>query len=180
MLRHGAGKVFVDCGANVGDIAAIALRHGMVVHAFEPDPIAAAELRRRLGSHRMITIHQVAVGASARHETLRGSGTATLESTEGTSFYVHARNDGARQIEVEVVDLFEFIPSLDQPVAAVKLDIEGAEFEILERMLGERLAAPFIFVETHEGFSPDFGRRLAAIRARIKLERVQNVYFGWP
>jgi FkbM family methyltransferase len=180
MLRRGAGQLFIDCGANVGEIAAIALRHGMIVHAFEPDPIAATELRRRLGSNAMITIHQVAVGAHARHETLRASGAATLKSTIGSSLFANSHNDGAREIEVEVVDLFEFIRSLDQPIAAVKLDVEGAEFEILDRMLGEELVVPFVFVETHERISPEFGDRLAAIQARLKQERRRNIYLGWP
>lgn len=156
------------------------LVHGMAVHAFEPDPLAVTELRRRLGTREGLTIHQAAVGAFARTGTLRSSKAGTLASTEGSSIVAFPDNSDFNRTEVEVVDLFAFIRSLDRPVAALKLDIEGGEAEILGRMLDEPLAIPFIFVETHERMSDDLNRRLTAIRKRIRDQRLPNIYLGWP
>jgi FkbM family methyltransferase len=179
-LETGSGKVFIDCGANVGNISAMALAHGMLVHAFEPDPLAVTELRCRLGTPDGLTIHQAAVGAFARIEMLRCSTAGTLASTEGSSIVASPDNGDFNRTEVAVIDLFDFVGSLDRPVAALKLDIEGAEAEILERMLAEPLAIPFVFVETHERMSDDLDQRLTEIRTRIRHERMSHIYLGWP
>ncbi len=57
-------------------------------------------------------------------------------------------------VDVPQIDLFAFIAGLPERPALIKMDIEGAEWPILERvMTGER---PFdaLFVETHERFNP--------------------------
>ena len=150
------GKVFIDCGANVGEISAVMLAAGGIVYAFEPDPIAAAALRKSLGSHPNLTLIEKAVGANARRDILRSPSHPGLEHTIASSFFTHRDNDGRRSTEIEVVDLFEFVRSLGCHVAAIKMDVEGAEFEILERFLDEPLPVDRLFVEMHERMQPSF------------------------
>ena len=58
--------IFVDLGANVGNIVARALDYGHKVYAFEPDPGALAVLQARFGTDPRVEIIPKAVGSVAR------------------------------------------------------------------------------------------------------------------
>ena len=180
-LRESDGQIFIDAGANLGAVSKIALDNGMLVHAFEPDPHAADELQRRLGAHPRLTLHRSAVGANARRETLYSPSSVDLNVTDRSSLFVAGDNDGGRATDVEVVDLFSFMSGLGQPVAILKLDVEGAEFEILERFLIERPPVGLLFVETHETFKADFPQRLDRIREGLRDPALKTrVFLNWP
>ena len=174
------GGVLVDCGANVGDVTRLFLEKGFTVYAFEPDPVAAAELRRRLGGNPLLHLREAAVAAAPGKQPLYRASDASLGHTQSSSLFLRsALHDEV--VETEVIDLFAFIGSLDRPVNVLKLDIEGAEAEILERMLDERTYADIdrIFVETHESISPDIAASIQRSRRRIAEERITNIDLEW-
>ena len=179
-LRDGAGSAFLDCGANVGDVTGLALESGMIVHAFEPNRMAADRLTERFGGHERLTIHRVAVGASARRAVLSQSVEGGLAYTVSSSLFFGKPDDFERGEEVEVIDLFAFMKTLSDPIGVVKLDVEGAEFEILERFVSERPDVGAVLAETHERMLPEFGPRLAEIQRVISEKGIENIHLGWP
>lgn len=169
--------LFIDLGANVGMITQKALDHGHDVIAFEPDPVALQHLRQRFAGNPRVRIVPKAVGATARTATFyrRPDGW-----TEASSLNWTAAHNGGEAIEVEVVDLVDFLRQLREPVAAMKMDIEGAEAECLEAILDAELhhTIAYIIVETHDDFSPDIARRLDRIRERVRHIPTINLAWG--
>jgi FkbM family methyltransferase len=177
--RSGEGGLMIDCGANVGDASMMLLRRGFTVHAFEPDPVASAELAQRLGANPRLTIHKQAVGAIAQLAKFYYSASDDPHQAIFSSLFRRADRHG-RDVDVEVVDLFAFIRGLGRRVDILKLDIEGAEIEILERLLREGSPGEIghIFVELHEDV-PNARERIADIRARIAEQKMNNLHLGW-
>lgn len=172
------GSIFVDLGANVGHVSAKALDRGLKVVAFEPDPAACRVLTDRLGSNPGITIIPKAVGASARAAKLHRRTGDMSEWSSLIEFDFHADE---LAVDVEVVDLVDFIRGLPEPVGVLKMDIEGAEAECLEALLDSGLYRSIgaILVETHDRFSPEIAARLDAVRDRIERERISNIDLTW-
>lgn len=97
---------------------------------------------------------------------------ATLDSIELTvsASFVAPISEQAVTEDVPCVDLAEFIRQLDGPVALLKLDIEGAEVPVLNRLLDTGLIdqVKMAVVETHERLSPELATTTAALRKRIE------------
>lgn len=172
-------SIVLDCGANVGSFTEMFLNKGFRVHAFEPDPLAGKLLLEKFGANPLLTFHAAAVGIE--------SGSAKLfrhnEFTENPVFWTIASSllkrkicDENHFIEVQVLDFIEYIQNIPERIAILKMDIEGAEIPILERILdlGLHKNIGFIFVETHERISFNCAIRTAVIRARIFLNRLGN------
>lgn len=172
------GGIFIDLGANVGKVAARALEYGHKVYAFEPDPTALAALRSRLGDNFAVEIIPKAVGATSRTAKFYRRPDEQTEWSSLTKIDVH---EGGEVLEVEVVDIVEFIRGLGRPVTVLKMDIEGAEAECLEAILdaGLHRSIGMMLVETHDRFSPELAARLDAIRARIARENITNINLEW-
>ena len=60
-------------------------------------------------------------------------------------------------IRVDVVDFIAYIEALDRDVRILKMDIEGAEWGILNRLVDHPILSRIdcIFVETHERQDPE-------------------------
>jgi FkbM family methyltransferase len=140
------GDTAFDVGAHLGYFSlTMATRvggSGRVV-AFEPDPVVAGQLQRNLGlqDHPLETVVVplvAAVGArSGRVPFACGADSST------------GRLSGTGGVEVEVTTLDEAVERFGEP-RLVKVDVEGAELEVLRggrRLLGRR-SATFV-VETH-------------------------------
>lgn len=177
------GSVFLDCGANVGDISVAALKHKMKVIAFEPDKNALKLLEARFKGVKNIEIIPKAVGNSDRvasffqsEKSIKGD----ILATQGSSFFRHeyAQNDAGT---VEVVDIVKFIQNLDTKVGVLKMDIEGAEIECIEAILdaGLHRSIGYILVETHERFSEELATKTAALRKRIQAIGAENINLDW-
>ena len=173
-----ADSIFLDLGANVGHVSAKALEHNLKVIAFEPDPAALTLLRSRFGNNPNIEIIPKAVGASNRAAKLHRRTGDLTEWSSLIEFDFHA-DDLA--VDVDVVDLVDFVRQLPRPVGVMKMDIEGAEAECLEALLDSGLhrSVGTILVETHDRLSNDLAARLDAIRARIENEGIDNIDLTW-
>ena len=71
-------------------------------------------------------------------------------------------------VEVRQVDFIGYLDDLDEDIGVLKIDIEGAEIDILEALfdrpdLLERI--DFIFAEMHDGI-PGLAKRAKALRER--------------
>ena len=170
------GDLAVDCGANMGVVTERPATTGADLVAFEPDPFAFKTLEQKFANLPNVTLINAAVGV--------GSGTVRLmradnfgDNPEGASVKSTIL-DGGRRIDAEnavEVPLIDF-PSwvADQvkargDVAFIKMDIEGAELDILEKMDAEQLFQNVrcLVAETHERKFKDLRDRYKALRDKV-------------
>jgi lipopolysaccharide transport system ATP-binding protein len=176
--------IAIDCGANVGKITAEFARRGAVVHAFEPDPAAFAELQRQFGTNPKIRLYQAAVAAADGKMPLyfrsERATDAVLYSVGSTLF--REKTDVLKDAfcEVEVRRLADFLRQF-QRIRILKMDIEGAECEVLEDLLKEQLLdrIDLVLVETHEEWIPETIPRLQKIREQLQNGGYTNVFLNW-
>ena len=156
------GHIAIDLGANIGTITAELAATGALVHAFEPDPETFLHLSTRFAGQENVILHNAAVGgrddrvtlyrpASWEDEARRRSASKAISVSE-----MAARRGFIPSGEVELMDFSRFIKTLPGDVQLVKMDIEGAEWDVLEALEARapgRVQA--MFVETHERIDPD-------------------------
>lgn len=174
MLRP--GDVAVDCGANRGDVTEVLASSGATVHAFEPDPYNLAHLQDRFAAAANVTLHAAAVGVEAGTVRLMRAANwddnpdfASVKSTAVAGGHNIAEGEG---IDVPMIDFPAFLRGLldaQDRIAFVKMDIEGAELDLLEAMLDARLFdhIQLTVAETHEHKFKDLRPRFADLRAAI-------------
>lgn len=174
MLRP--GDVAVDCGANRGDVTALLAASGAEVHAFEPDPYNIEKLTERFVGIANVHLHAAAVGTAAGSIRLMRAANweanpelASVKSTVVAGGQNIAEGAG---IEVAMIDFPAFLRDLVAAhgrVAFVKMDIEGAELDLLDAMLGQGLfdQIQLTVAETHERKFKDLRPRFAALRDAV-------------
>jgi 31-O-methyltransferase len=127
------GDVVLDVGANIGlfPLHLATLAPEVRVHCFEPSPRSHALLRQNLESNGLIpwtTPHALAVFDHNGPVVLRRAERSGHRSLLGTTLVSAGDGD-----EVEAIDLAEAVRrSGADRVALLKLDVEGAEIEIVE------------------------------------------------
>jgi FkbM family methyltransferase len=169
------GDIVVDCGANVGDVSVPLARTGASVHAFEPDPYAFEQLTEAVREFPNVTLHNAAVGIEAGSirlmraenfaENPRGASVKSTVIRGGRKI----DETGREATEVALVSLPDIITGLyaeHGELSFVKMDIEGAELDILEMMLDRQLfdKVRLTVAETHEN-------KFKALRPRFKTLR---------
>lgn len=187
MLRK--GDLALDLGANMGVVTDILARTGADVVAFEPDPWAFAKLTERFADTPNVTLVNAAVGigsGSVRLMRAQNFGDNPLGASVKSTIL-----DGGRQIDAENavdVPLVDFPTYLGEQLASrseiafIKMDIEGAELDILEALdaqgLFERIRV--LVAETHERKFRDLRPRFRALRERFRDKYDQNrVSLDW-
>jgi FkbM family methyltransferase len=133
------GDVFVDVGANEGIFTIPIAYHvgvGGRVLAFEPGADTARQLRIRATAANLldrVSIYELALAAGDGQHLLRADGEHPADSTKRSLFI-----DGPIVAEVPVRAFDGMIASaeitLDRGLHAVKIDVEGAELQVLEGM----------------------------------------------
>lgn len=179
-------SLYVDCGANIGDISALFLSRGAKVIAFEPDLLAFSRLQKRFSEGQRIDLINKAVADSDgkamfyyHKERLKSEG---VEFTVSSSLLREKINvDGEHGIEVEIVDLCKYIDDLGRKVDILKMDIEGEEIAVLNKMIAQNTynKVGLILVETHETKIPGHREKVAALKRRIHEEGITNIKLNW-
>ena len=176
MLRP--GDVVLDCGANVGAVTGPLAETGATVHAFEPDPFAFAKLSERVAGMDNVVLHNAAVGVAAGSVRLMRAAnfddnpmSGSVKSTIITGGRNIDETDGAT-ISVTMIalpDLLREIAAKTGEVAFLKMDIEGAELDLLEHMQTHGLfdLVRLTVAETHENKFRGLRPRFAALRAAV-------------
>jgi FkbM family methyltransferase len=156
-----ADSVVLDVGGYEGQWTSdIVAMYGCRVHVFEPVPEFAERIARRFERNTLVTVHPVGLAARDGSARLAVCGDASS----------HHRNDLSKNaVEVTVRDVrrvFEELPAGRADLA--KLNIEGAEFELLPHLLESGLmpAITDLQVQFH-AFVQDAEARVAAIRAGL-------------
>jgi FkbM family methyltransferase len=167
-----ADSVVFDIGANRGAFAREIMQlYGCRVHAVEPEPELNAELRRY--SLPGLTVQAAAVASR--------SGTAKLVISTNAEASHLEQADGAPKslacaaaVEVETITLEGLFAGTGAPGALanidlVKLDVEGAELDVLESTSEQTLARiQQLTVEFHQFLHPEMQPRIENIKRRLR------------
>ncbi len=86
-----------------------------------------------------------------------------------------------RYVDVPAIDLSEFIFRLNHRVKLLKMDIEGAEYETLSRLIDRGLhrLVDYILVETHEQKIPELRDKHQILLAKIAEQQIANIDLTW-
>ena len=144
------GDVFLDIGANIGFyslvVSKIVGQAGRVV-SIEADPQIYGQLVKNITLNNMKNIKAVNLGVSDKDEILM-LGVCTIGNRGGNSFL----REGNKKVEVQCRSLTDIILSEGiERVKAIKIDIEGFEYRVLERFFYEApdTLYPEIFIIEH-------------------------------
>lgn len=177
--------IVVDFGANVGDLTALFEMQGCEVHAFEPEPETFKLLARRYANSPNVNLYNAAVGVkdgwaelivpSSFLEKPRSASKAssiTLDRYKSPNAITH---------KVRVIDAIGFIKNLRQPPKLIKIDIEGAELDILEKLKAEAVlpSDTMVFAETHERLDRSHLRRVKSLQNWAKTDARPYVNLFW-
>jgi len=157
----GAGDLCLDLGANVGEYTRRMAETGAEVIGFEPDPGAYSVLEKAVADLPNVTLIHKAAGHQndqlLLHRSDKWSSDDPGGHTEGSTIVAPGKStDPANAVTVEVVDIIDFIENLDRNIRIIKMDIEGAEWDIMNRLIDHPVLNRIdcIFVETHERIDP--------------------------
>jgi FkbM family methyltransferase len=179
-----AGGIFYDIGANVGFFTMLGARLASpkgLVYAFEPVPENAAyvQLNTRLNGFRNVRIVEKAVSAQS------GSGELWVaEYSGGAALTTTARPpDAKKKIAIDIVSIDDVVFNHKWPApSVVKIDVEGAELDVLKGMSRTlREARPILIYEiddeTPEGFEGKYRACEQFLqRTGYRIERLEESY----
>lgn len=178
------GMTVVDVGAHIGYYTVLAgsvVGEQGAVYAIEPCADNRRLLERNLRRHafRNVTVCPCAAGAVSRPRAFHVTDSSALHG-----FYAHPLSRGTRTIAVQEMPLDDL---LDRPLGVIKIDVEGAEMEVLAGAENVLRRSPdlSLFVEWNPGCLEAAGcdpgvlpSRLAALgfsEIRVLDDRAQRV-----
>jgi len=186
-IQISAGDYAIDCGANIGDVTDLFQSLGAHVIAFEPNEHAFKVLNKRFQNNARVVCIQKGVSGKNDcgtrkmflHEKAEEN---QLTYSTGCSLLEDKNNVNRENfIHAEVIDFCSFLNSFDVSVKVLKIDIEGAEVNLMNDLLDEGLLReiPYVFVETHERKIPSLVESTQKLKQRIKKENYHNINLDW-
>jgi FkbM family methyltransferase len=179
------GQVAIDCGANVGVYTAVLAQTGATVYAFEPDPAAFEVLKQKFADAGNVVLLNEAVGAFDgtvqlyRHTNFADDPLTNTQSSSTLAFKGNV--DSAHGIEIRQVRLSDFLRALGKPVALMKIDIEGGEFELLSDLAAQNClrSVDAVFVETHDHKIPELVPQAEELQRILRDQGHTHVNLDW-
>jgi FkbM family methyltransferase len=149
-LKSGNGqRVVLDLGGNIGLFSLLAASQSpdVTVHAFEPGP----------PNYRLFEMNRLANPALSERIFLHRE--AVSGETRQAKWFFDDHNPGGSSLfgqtgtglEVNIRAFAEVVASITEPITLAKIDIEGAEFELLDRTDAATWARiPAVSLEVHD------------------------------
>lgn len=168
------GDVFIDIGANLGQEIEFFGNMGIKMYSYEPHPHIYEFLTEKFDHLENVFLSNKAVSNKNEKTTLfhkednidsrrkighimhrPGHEWHGLVCNDIGSSIIPGKNSGEWSSTVDCVDIAEVIRSIlekEGSIKVLKIDAEGAEYKILNRMIQEKIldAPEFIFFEPHE------------------------------
>ena len=172
----------VDAAATVVDVGAwrvdfslqMSERYQCTVHAFEPHPPMFAELCSRAAGFEKIHCHSFGLAGKTRSAELSNLLMGASVYTQSPSYA------DVPKVEISLRDVAEVVDALElDRIDVIKINIEGGEFELLDRMIERDLTrrCRYIIVQFHRWF-PRAKKRRARIQAG--LEHTHRKLWDYP
>lgn len=165
-------SVVVDVGGYHGHWASdIFNMYACTVHVFEPVEEFANIISNRFKHNKKIVVHPAALGTSTDTSTiyLERGGTSLVKKTD-------------TETEIQVLDAHTFITSLGRQIDVMKINIEGAEYDLLEHIVthGDTSCIKNIQIQFH-AFVPNAVERRERIQSALSKTHRQtyNYDFVW-
>jgi len=160
-------------------------KSGAEVHAFEPNPDAFEELSRATASYPNVKLYRAAVTTEPGEVKLYMHKRSKLDPvyySTGSSLLAgksNVRED--RAVTVEGIQLSRFIRDLGRPVKLLKMDIEGAEVDVLNQLLDEGLESSIgqAFVEVHDRGITELAEPTRKLRERLAELEASHIRLDW-
>ena len=186
-LRHSADKLCIDLGANIGEYTQKMAKAVKAVIAFEPDPWAYAQLQLNLADFTNVRTENAAASTEDgstllwRHKRFddHPAEYSISSSLMSSKFDVV---DHEQAVEVQSINFVDYLCDLNNDIGIIKMDIEGAEVEILEALLDRPdllLRIDYIFVETHERHYPEHVVQVEALVDRTSRMTRPHFNLSW-
>ena len=185
-IRRSGGMTCIDLGANVGEYTRKMASGTKQVIAFEPDPWSLAALHANTADLDNVRIENAAAGTSEgmvllyRHAQFEEDPTFYSISS---SVIASKRNVSTeRAIEVRQINFINYLENLDEDIGILKIDIEGAEVELLEALFDKPASLKrvhHIFAETHETRIPGHETRVNALQKRAHSIKKPHINLYW-
>ena len=185
-LRECAGMTHIDLGANIGKVTRRMAAEGGRVIAFEPDPWTLGLLRANVAGLGNVEIVPAAagltVGTVRLYRRVRFVDDPARHSQAASIVADKVNMDHGNTVAVEQKDFARYLASLDRDIGVLKMDIEGAEVEILEALFDRPSLlrrVRYIFAETHERMIPGHAPLVEALRRRAAGMERSRVNLDW-
>lgn len=166
------GSRIIDAGGYEGEwTARMIVRYGCLSEIYEPLPVYADRCRRLFAGNKMVRVHEAALGGAPRMARI-------ISLADGSSEFRKSLNK-EQEIEALVEDVSLVFDALgDESVACLKLNIEGAEYEVLERLVSTNQInkCNSLLVQFHA--QPDgWERRFENLVAKLKTTHERVWYY---
>ena len=168
--------VVLDIGAYVGEWCipvADCSPPSTTIHSYEPGPPHLKDLRQAIEGYSNIVVHPVGVGARNTTASLafKGPGSSTFDTSDE-----HGRT------EVEIVDIADVFAQTANPngrIDLMKLNIEGGEYDLLDRVfeIGRAGDVTHVLIQFHD-WLPKATRRRWKIRQELK--KTHDLIWDFP
>ena len=173
-----ADSIVLDAGAYTGEWAQDILdRYNPTVHAFEPDPRSFKKLAKRAQTNPRLIPYSFGLGD--KNETVRMS----LEHLGSSMFSGASGKQGVPWADAEIKDIVDVWQALSlDRVHFMKINIEGAEFPLLERMIEAHMLARVdcFMIQFHEWHPGAYAKRRRIREELSKTHRLEwEYYFVW-
>lgn len=171
-------SVVLDVGAYIGEWAQdMRDRYSCTIHAFEPEPRNFRQLEKRTAADNHITAYRYGLGD--RDETVRMS----LEFLGSSAFGDVAGKQGVDWDEAEIRDVAAIWSELAlDNVDLMKVNIEGGEFPLFERMIERDLLGRVdcYLIQFHEWHPGAYSRRRRIQKALARTHQLEwDYHFVW-
>ncbi len=175
----------LDIGANIGKYTFAAALHGAEVHAFEPNPIAFAKLASVMRHWPCVHLHAAAASTNSGSAPLylhTQNNKDPLKFSTASSLMINKGNICDEYAEiVRTIDLATFV--LDQPkkIKLLKMDVEGAEVEIIPHLVdtGAIENIDTLLIELHDKKNPSLREPTSALRELAKQSTSTRFFLDW-
>jgi FkbM family methyltransferase len=177
--------VVIDCGANVGDVTRYFCNKGATVYSFEPNPYAFQVLIDKFGESKNVHCIEKGVASESGRRQLylhENSDSDQVHWSTGSSFLSFKKNVRKDNfIEVATIDLCDFIQKLKSRVRILKMDVEGAECEVLKKLIDTEVVnlIDHIFVETHDNKIPELRKDTEHLKQLIRRKDLRSINLDW-
>ncbi len=182
------GDIFYDIGANVGFFTIIAAKlvgNTGHVYAFEPAPENASTIRNNVQINQFphVTVLEKAVSSSS------GTGKLLLTHDPGGNTLATAGSppDVKGEMSTELVSIDDLVAQGGvKPPDVVKVDVEGAEVEVLQGMAQTiKSFQPLIIYEIDDESQADFARKQTEVESLLlefdyDIQPLKDSYPGIP
>lgn len=177
-----SSDLLLDIGANVGFYSMLMAKTGAQTISYEPNPFAFKELEKVGLSQKNLTIINKAVSNKNQKAKLflhENHNDNPVKWSSGSSLDERKANVTETFVETDIVDIADILNK--NYFKIIKIDVEGAEIEILNRIFEMNLTNKFehMFVEMHDHKMPHLTDPSNELRDFIKTNNFNNIHLDW-